>query len=206
MDPAIAELLRAYERRSEQEWALVEKLGEAGATANIDDFLLSVGPRSGQFLNAMVRDAKARRVLEIGTSYGYSTVWLAEAVRATSGVLTTIDLHAKKQAYAREQLTAVGLAGCVEFQLGDALKVLAGLAGPFDLVLLDLWKDLYIPSFDLFLPKLAPGAYVIADNMLEPRVVRPQAEAYQRHVRASGRFDTVLLPIGSGLEVSRLVN
>jgi len=205
METAIADLLRAYERRSDEEWALMEKLGEPGATASIDDFLLSVGPRTGHFLNAMVRDAKAHRVLEVGTSYGYSTVWLAEAVRTTGGVLTTIEIHAKKQAYAREQLTAVGLAGCVEFQLGDALKILAGLTGPFDLVLLDLWKDLYRPCFDLFLPKLAPGAYVIADNMLEPPIVRPQAEAYQRHVRESRRFDTVLLPIGSGLEVSRLV-
>ena len=205
METAIADLLRAYERRSEQEWALMEKLGEGGTSASIDDFLLSVGPRTGQFLNSMVRDAKARRVLEIGTSYGYSTVWLAEAVRATGGILTTIEIHAKKQAHARAQLTAVGLAGCVVFQLGDALKILAALAGPFDLVLLDLWKDLYRPCFDLFLPKLAPGAYVIADNMLEPPVVRPQAEAYQRHVRESGRFDTLLLPIGSGLEVSRLV-
>src|SRR5258705_7567806 len=204
METAIADLLRAYERRSEQEWALMERLGEGGVAANIDDFLLSVGPRTGRLLNAMVRDAKARRVLEIGTSYGYSTIWLAEAVRTTGGVLTTIEIHAKKQAYAREQLTAVGLARCVEFQLGDALKILAALAGPFDVVLLDLWKDLYRPCFDLFLPKLAPGAYVIADNMLEPPMARPQAEAYQRHVRASGRFDTVLLPIGSGLEASRL--
>ena len=68
METAIADLLRAYERRSDEERALMEKLGETGATASIDDFLLSVGPRTGQFLNAMVRDAKARRVLEIGTS------------------------------------------------------------------------------------------------------------------------------------------
>lgn len=205
METAIADLLRAYERRSEQEWALMEKAAATGAMPNVDDLLLSVGPRSGQFLNAMVRDAKALRVLEIGTSYGYSTVWLAEAVQATGGVLTTIEIHARKQAYAREQLTAVGLAGCVDFQLGDALKILAELPGPFDIVLLDLWKDLYRPCFDLFVPKLAPGAFVIADNMLEPPMARPQAEAYQRHVRASGRFDTLLLPIGSGLEVSRLV-
>src|SRR5580765_2386988 len=205
MQAAIADLLRAYERRSDEEWALMEKLGETGVTASIDDFLLSVGPRTGQFLNAMVRDAQARRVLEIGTSYGYSTIWLAEAVRTTGGVLTTIEIHAKKQAYAREQLTAVGLAACVEFQLGDALEIIAALAAPFDVVLLDLWKDLYRPCFDLFLPKLAPGAYVIADNMLEPRTTRPQAEAYQRHVRESRRFDTLLLPIGSGLEMSRLV-
>jgi predicted O-methyltransferase YrrM len=205
MEPAITELLRAYERRSEQEWKLVEKLGQGGATASIDDFLLSVGPRTGQFMNAMVRDAKARRVLEIGTSYGYSTVWLAEALRDTGGELTTIEIHVKKQAYAREQLTAVGLAERVKFELGDALEILALLKGHFDFVLLDLWKDLYIPCFDLFLPKLAPGAYVVADNMLEPPMARPQADAYQRHVRESGRFDTLLLPIGSGLEVSRLV-
>lgn len=205
METAIAELLRAYEKRSEKEWALMDSMSSGDPRVNIDDFLLSVGPATGRFINTMVRDAKARRVLEIGTSYGYSTTWLAEAVRAIQGQLVTLERHAAKQAYAREQLTNVGLAACVEFRLGDALEVLVALEGPFDFVLLDLWKDLYVRCFDLFLPKLAPGAYVVADNMIFPPDARPQTEAYRRRVLDSKRFETVLLPIGSGLEVSRLV-
>jgi predicted O-methyltransferase YrrM len=65
-------------------------------------------------------------------------------------------------------------------------------------------KDLYIPCFDLFAPKLGAGAMVAADNMIEPSRTRPEAEAYRAHVRASGKFDSVLLPVGSGIELSRL--
>jgi predicted O-methyltransferase YrrM len=88
--------------------------------------------------------------------------------------------------------------------VGNALETLKTLSGPIDFVLVDLWKDLYIPCFDLFLPKLAPGAMVLADNMIEPVMARADAEAYRAHVRASGRFDSVLLPVGSGIELSRL--
>jgi predicted O-methyltransferase YrrM len=77
------------------------------------------------------------------------------------------------------------------------------LPGPFDFVLLDVWKDLYLPCFDLVHPKLAPGGVIIADNMLLPQSVRPQADAYRAHVRKAGDLDSVLLDIGNGIEVSR---
>jgi predicted O-methyltransferase YrrM len=81
---------------------------------------------------------------------------------------------------------------------------LGQLQGPVDFALIDLWKDLYIPCFDLLLPRLAAGAFVVADNMLLPPSVRRHAERYQQHVRSTGRFDSVLLPVGGGLEISRL--
>ena len=205
MDKQIEELLRAYEQRSAKEWALMDELGVADAAKRIDEFLLAVGPSTGQFLNTLVRDSKATRILEIGTSYGYSTLWLAEAARATGGTVVTIEMHAGKRNYAVDQLARVGLGSIVDARLGDATAVLPTLNGPFDLVLLDLWKDLYVRCFDLFLPKLAPDAFVVADNMLQPELARPDAEKYRQRVRSTGRFDSVLLPIGSGLEVSRLV-
>ena len=79
-----------------------------------------------------------------------------------------------------------------------------GLAGPFDFVLLDLWKELYVPCFELFADKLSHGSIVVADNMLFPDAARAHADAYRERVRASGRFDSVLLPVGSGIELSRL--
>jgi len=75
--------------------------------------------------------------------------------------------------------------------------------GPFDLVLIDLWKNLYVPVFDLLHPKLAPGAIVVADNMLEPESARPHAEAYRRRVREARDMTSVLLNVGNGIEVSR---
>jgi len=70
-------------------------------------------------------------------------------------------------------------------------------------VLLDLWKDLYVPCFDLFYPKLGSGAMVVADNMIFPEFSRRDAEDYRRHVRAKADLQSVLLPVGSGIEVSR---
>jgi predicted O-methyltransferase YrrM len=99
---------------------------------------------------------------------------------------------------------AAGLEGLVEFHAGDALEILPRLEGPFDFVLLDIWKDLYVPSLELFFPKLAPGAIVVADNMLRPADARPDALRYRRLVRSKPGMSSVLLPIGQGLEVSRL--
>jgi predicted O-methyltransferase YrrM len=202
MDTKIEKLLAAYDERQAAEWRRVEELGPR-AMANRDEMLLAVGRATGQVLNILVRESKAQSILEIGTSYGYSATWLAEAARDTGGRVTTLELAANKSKYAREQLASVGLDGYVDFRVGDALEILEALPGPFDFVLVDLWKDLYVPSFDRFVNKLTPGAIVVADNMLFPEMARPDAEAYRQRVRASGRFDSVLLPIGSGIEVSR---
>jgi hypothetical protein len=93
-----------------------------------------------------------------------------------------------------------GLADYIDFRVGDAVKMIAGLEIGVDFVLLDLWKDLYLPCFEAFYPKLNPGAIVVADNM------RPNNEAilpYGRAVRATPGMASVLLPVGSGIELSR---
>ena len=100
-------------------------------------------------------------------------------------------------------LAKAGLADHAEFRLGDARETIAALDGPFDFVLIDLWKDLYIPCFDLCYPKLGAGAAIAADNMTYPEVSRPEGLAYRRHVRAKPDIESVLLPIGSGIELSR---
>ena len=77
------------------------------------------------------------------------------------------------------------------------------LPGPFDFVLIDLWKDLYVPVFELLHPKLAQGAIIVADNMLQPENVRVHARAYRERVRSAADMSSVLLEVGNGLEVSR---
>jgi predicted O-methyltransferase YrrM len=205
VDKDLSDLLRVYEARSQSELTLMGTLSPAELEQRLDEFLLYVGPGTGQFLNTLARDSGARRILELGTSYGYSTLWLADAARATGGKVTSLELHPGKRKFALEQLAKVRLDAVVDIKLGNATQIIPTLDGAIDFVLVDLWKELYVRCFDLFLPKLAPGAFVIADNMLQPEASRPQTDAYRRHLRASGRFDTVLLPIGSGIEVSRLV-
>jgi len=203
MDPAVQQVLDEYEVRSVAEEKRWQELESNNFVIERDQFLLAVGPATGQLINLLVKETESKVILEIGTSYGYSTVWLAEAASHTGGRVITLELHENKQRYARERLERAHLSEVVEFRLGDAIKSLSQLETNVDFVLLDLWKDLYIPCFDLFHPRLNPGALVVADNMTYPESARPHASAYRRHVRARPDMQSILLPVGSGLEVSR---
>lgn len=203
MDKAFRAVIDDYEVRAQREEALWSTLSSEEASRRRDEMLLPVGRATGTVLNLLVKAGEARRILEVGSSYGYSTTWLAEAARAVGGKVTSLELKQEKTEYAHTQLTRADLAGYVEFVIGDALASLKGLPGPFDLVLIDLWKDLYLPVFELLYPKLAAGAIVVADNMLQPESARVHAQAYRERVRASPGMTSVLLSIGNGIEVSR---
>jgi predicted O-methyltransferase YrrM len=200
VDPVIERVLVEFEKRAEEEHRRNPVLGPG---TNLDELLLSVGREAGMLLYLLASGARSKRILELGTSYGYSTVWLAAAARATGGKVTSLELREFKIEHARQALTRAGLSTRVEFHAGDCLDTLKTLPGPFDFVLLDVWKDLYLPCFELLHPKLAPGAIVAADNMLLPEVVRPQAEAYRARVRQAGDMDSVLVEVGNGIEISR---
>jgi predicted O-methyltransferase YrrM len=203
MDQAVWAVLDDYEARAAREQKLRSTLSSEEAARRRDEMLLPVGRETGTLLNLLVKSGEARRILEVGSSYGYSTTWLAEGARAVGGKVTSLELKADKTAYAGAQLARAGLAAYVEFRIGDALASLKALAGPFDLVLIDLWKDLYVPVFELLYPKLAQGAIVVADNMLRPESARAHARAYRERVRAAHDMTSVLLSIGNGIEVSR---
>jgi predicted O-methyltransferase YrrM len=202
MDDAVSQVLAEYERRMALEAAVMKSHPPEALLARRDEFLLPVGPDTGQVLNILAKSAQAKSLLELGTSYGYSTLWLAEAARHTGGHVVSLELAGYKAEYARNALARAGLAAQVTIQVGSAIDSLPDLEGPFDFVLIDLWKELYLPCLELVYPKLAPGAFVAADNMLFPEMWRPQALAYQRRVRELD-LDSVLLPIGSGVELSR---
>jgi predicted O-methyltransferase YrrM len=169
-----------------------------------DEFLLEVGEAVGTLLNVLAREAKAKTILEVGTSYGYSTIWLADAARATSGKVITLDLSAEKQAYAQGMLERAGLTEYAEFRSGDALDLIGKMDETVDFVLIDLWKDVYIPCFDRVTKKAAPGTLIIADNMIFPPDNQAIAAAYRAHVRSYSGVESVLLPAGHGIEVTRL--
>lgn len=199
MDGAVAAVLERYHRRMrrEREERQSGGLGEDWR----DRHLLAVGPATGRLLNILARSLEAPTILEIGTSFGYSGIWLAEAARATGGRLITLELAAHKQAQAREMAEAAGLAASIDFRLGDAVALIGALECRVDLVLLDLWKDLYVPCLEALLPKLNPGAILVADNMIRPP--SEGARAYGARVRSLPGVGSLLLPVGSGIEVSR---
>jgi predicted O-methyltransferase YrrM len=203
IDPSVLSVMEEYEARARRDEELWNNLSEAEVRARLDEFLLPVGRAAARLMNLIIKEGKARRILEVGSSYGYSTIWLAEAARAVGGKVTSLELRPAKADYARSQLARVGLEDSVVFRIGDALESLAQLPGPFDFVLIDLWKDLYVAVFERLYPKLAPGAIVVADNMLHPENVRPHAHAYRERVRAAPEMNSVLLAVGNGLELSR---
>ena len=200
-DPKSFAVAARYEARAASDAALMRELGPAGF-ARRDEFLLPVGQDVGRFLHALILARRPARILELGTSYGYSTLYLADAARTVGARLVTMELADYKQAHAREQLAEAGLAGVVDFRLGDAVAMLAADPGPWDFVLLDIWKELYLPCFDAFYPKLSEEAVIASDNMIEPAMARPEVRLYREAVRAKADMQTTLLPIGSGIEIS----
>jgi predicted O-methyltransferase YrrM len=99
-------------------------------------------------------------------------------------------------------LTQAGLADVVEFRHGDAVALIADDPGPFDLVLLDIWKDMYLPCFEALYPKLAEEGIIAADNMIHPASARDSVRKYRAAVAARTDLQTILLPIGQGIELS----
>jgi predicted O-methyltransferase YrrM len=165
------------------------------------DIYIPVSAECGRFLYLVGRSLGARRVVEFGTSFGISTIYLAAAVRDNGGgkVFGT-EIEENKAREATKNLEQAGLAQVSEVLLGDALKTLSGLEAPIDYVLLDGWKDLYMPVLQLLTPKLRKGAVVIADNIF---TFRKALAPYVQHVQ-SGRngFTSMTLPMGAGFEYS----
>ncbi len=202
MSPEFEKVLARLHERMEREKAQRAGMSREEVDARIEEFMLPIGPEAGRFLNLLIKAAGARTCLEVGASVGYSTLWLAEAARATGGRVISLEVSPAKHAEARENLAEAGLADSVEWITGDALETIAAQPGPFDFVLLDLWKNLYIPCFDALRPKLAAGALVTADNMVTP-ADNESTRAYQTHVRAVPGLESVMVPIGNGIELSR---
>jgi len=197
-NPAVAAVFASYEERLNS-----ERVPSATATPRTrDDLLLPVGPEAGAFLHALVLARRPQRILELGTSYGYSTLILADAAKKVGARLVTMELADYKQAYAREKLTEAGLVDVVDFRQGDAVAMIEADAGPFDFVLLDIWKDVYLPCFEAFYPKLAEEAIIAADNMIDPAAARDSVRLYRAAVKAKSDLQTTLLPIGQGIEIS----
>src|SRR3954465_10895512 len=119
LDDKVLAILDGYHARMRDE--------QKDRSGGIDRRLLAVGPETGQLLHILARSLKAPNILELGTSYGYSGIWLADAARAVAGRVTTMELQDYKSAYARDMATKAGLAGHIEFKVGDAVKMIGEL-------------------------------------------------------------------------------
>lgn len=203
MDPKIKAALARYETRWAEELALQSRTSMEELKTRLDDFLLPIGPDTGAVLYELAKANKAKTILEVGASYGYSTLWLADAARETGGKVISLEIHPGKVEYAKGVLAETGLSDYVEHVVGDAVAAIEALPGPFDFVLIDLWKELYVPCFERIYPKLSRGALVAADNIVYPPFERDNALAYRKLVRSKPELESVLLPVGAGVELTR---
>jgi predicted O-methyltransferase YrrM len=162
---------------------------------------LAVGPDSGRLLFALVAPNAGCEVLEIGSSHGYSTIWLAAAARILGGRVVTLEQEPGKIEVWRRNIADAGLEEWVELVAGDAKETLPDLEDGFDVVFLDAWKDDYEVLFELARTKLDPGGVVVADNVTTSSTVAAYAAARQ----ADPTLVSVTVPIGHGLELTTVL-
>jgi predicted O-methyltransferase YrrM len=147
--------------------------------------------KDAEFLNLMVKATHAVNVLEVGTSQGYSAIWMGLALEETRGRLTTIEIDTGRHALAQRNVREAGLAGRVTLIRGDAHREIAGLKGPFDFVFLDADKDGQMDYFKKLYPnKLAPGAIIAVHNAIS---AAGDMKDYVDMIRRNKDFDTVIV-------------
>ncbi|MCC7352876.1 MAG: O-methyltransferase [Anaerolineae bacterium] len=192
--------------------SVLQELEEHASTNHVP----IVGPVEGNLLYLLARTNGARRVLELGTATGYSGLWLAAAVAPLHGRVTTLEMNRERAEFARANFARAGYAGMVEVILGDALKVLPSLAGPYDFIFNDLacsasQDDFALRLLDLCLPRLASGGLMVMDNAFAgSRILdaNPVANVrgvleYTRRVANHPDLETIVVPLRDGVVVSR---
>ena len=186
--------------------AILTRLEDDDARESVDDVpwerrSLACGPETGRMLFALVAANRGCRVLEIGGSRGYSTIWLAAAARIAGGTVISIDRDPEKIAAWNANLDDAGLRSYATLVEGDALEALSRQEGRFDVVFLDAWKDDYELFFTAARSLVEPGGVVAADNVGSHEALA----GYVARRQADPTLSSVTLPIGSGVELTTVL-
>jgi len=170
---------------------------------------MMVGRIEGRFLGVLVRGLRARRVLELGTFTGYSSISMALAL-PSGGRVITCDVNEETTAIARRYAEEAGVADRIDYRFGPGLETIAQLDGPFDLVFIDADKPNYVNYYEATLPLLAEGGLIVADNTLwSGRVIDETDDedttqairAFNDHVSEDARVENVLLTVRDGMNL-----
>ena len=175
---------------------------------NPDERMLAITKETGELLNMLLRIKKAKNMLEIGTSVGYSTMWCAEAISENMGKIITIEQNQLKIDRAETNFQKAGLSDFITIKKGLAINILQKLKFEgkyqeyFDMVLIDADKENVIEYFDLILPMVSNGGVIITDNMLYPEKYKPQMKKLIMHIKKNPKLRTITSPIGNGEEIT----
>ncbi len=199
-------LTKLYRKAVKQNWSMVlhflpktlKLLGKgidwrSENEAFYDDKYIPIVPAQGTFLYMQARASNAKNILEFGTSYGISTIYLAKAAKDNGGKVITTEYLPHKAKAAKKNIAEAGLSDYVELLEGDARETLKNLATELDFVLLDGWPDLVFPIFKLIEPQLKPGAIIAVDDV---EGFKPSMLDYLSYVRdpKNGYISTTIHP------------
>ncbi len=157
----------------------------------------NIEPESAELLNVLIRAQQSKRILEIGTSTGYSTLWLAYAAQATSAKIITLEIDAERSELAHQNAVDFSLDRFVEFLVSDAQDYLRQTTEKFDFILLDAERDAYCDYWN-YLPQILKekGGLLVVDNVVSHE---SEVKDFLNLIRDNSKFSTTTLPIGAGL-------
>ena len=157
----------------------------------------NVEPESALFLAMQIHIQQSKEILEIGTSTGYSTLWLAHAAQQTQGRVTTLEIDPARTAQAQHHAQELGLDDVIDFWVGDAEKYLAKTTQQYDFIFLDAERDAYVGYWAFLQKMLNPcGGVLIVDNVISHAA---QVKCFIELIENDPRFISMTLPIGAGL-------
>lgn len=187
LDRFLQELELAGQRNDEQEKDRKKKF-------------LNLERPTAELLYLLLQASKRRRVLEIGTSNAYSTIWIASALKHYSDAsFTSVEISKEKLALARQNLARAGFDHCVELKEGNATEVVTSLKGPFDCIFFDADRVSAPEQLRLLMPKLTDDVLLMADNALSHP---DEISAYTALVERLPGFICTLTPVGKGLHIA----
>ena len=197
----IRSVLKKLEERSKLEKS--EKI-----QVSHDERMLAISSETGEFFNILLKAIKAKKILEIGMSVGFSTLWFADAILSNNGKIITIEESRNKIVMAKKNFEEAGVSAQIEIQEGKALQILHKLATSesdqqeFDFVFLDADKENNIEYFDLVLPLVRIGGIIATDNILYPEKFRPEMKKFTEYIKSKPNVQTITLDLGNGEEIS----
>ena len=167
------------------------------------DKLVALDREKAEFCYLTCRAIGARRIVEVGTSFGVSTIYLAAAVRDNGGgVVFAAENEPAKVRQARVNFERAGLAGLIDLHQGDVVQACEHFSGPIDFVLFDVWGDVVRPVLDVLLPRLRTGAVICTDNTGGARSRASYADLFEILEDPAHGFRTMTVPFDGGLEMS----
>jgi predicted O-methyltransferase YrrM len=198
LNKKIAQVLRSLEKRADYEQKNYSKIHH-------DKRMLAITKDTGIFYNILLRIQKPKKILEIGTSYGYSTLWFVDAMNNSK--IITVEKNPKKIKLAKENFRKAGVSKKIEIKEGIARDVLIQLSKSkskeqFDFIFIDADKEEYPFYFDICLPMLKKGGIIAADNIIFPRRFKKYIKKYLNHISTVKNVQSITVPIGNGQEIS----